>query len=490
MSVGVTVSSDKTGLSLDMACTVNKCKMSEQSAAHEDNAFIGSPGSVATQPPLEDEFDYGPDCDDAAAAAAVAPTPPENDPPIAADSIPVYGSKAPSDVAGNYVKHFTRTLLWASQISAYHDISRNCLRLLSQWFNENQNIKKAEASVAYKPQSCKVTDSFLQASDEAREKFSERTRLLAAEAADHANRVSLERGAFHLRQKKLNNDAKKIKLTEAVAESLVRMANIFLHEIHGSLYNPHNLVADMLLVGHEVVTKHLGSLQEFVTVYKQIHKCGRVPDDWKVLFARRFPASAELGTSGSLESANGSSATTEGDAIAAAHQVPPSASNQHNEPSSTSRALNFTPGSAAAGKGSTATPSNTAARESLAILLASVQRDSETAKSLIAADPKLSDLFTLGQSLIAKEGGLTTTVASRITTTLETDIVETPVKKKPSNKPPLASPQLIYNKYKGEYRFTREDTPEEIAAWEHCLTEALQKEKCRNDCIINSIRPK
>lgn len=142
------------------------------------------------------------------------------------------------------------------------------------------------------------------------------------------------------------------------------MANIFLHEIHGSLYNPYNLVADMLLIGHEVVTKHLGSLQEFVTAYKQIHRCGGAPEDWKVLFARRLPsASADLGSSGNLDSTTGSSATTEGDAIAAAHLVPPSTSNQHNEPSSTSRALNFTPSSNTAGNGSAPTPANTSTRE-------------------------------------------------------------------------------------------------------------------------------
>lgn len=121
--------------------------------------------------------------------------------------------------------------------------------------------------------------------------------------------------------------------------------------------------------------------------------------------------------------------------------------------------------------------------------MASVQRDSETAKSLISADPKLSDLFTLGQSLIAQEGGLTSTVASRITNTLEADLVNTPVKKKSNKKPPLASPQLIFNKYKNEYRFTRDDTPEVIEEWERCLTDALRKEKCKNDCIINGIRP-
>ena len=468
--------------------------MSSQSAAHDPNTSAGSPSSIATQPLEEEElFDYESDHGDAAAAAAAAPQP-ITEPPIPSGSIHNDRSMAPTAVAGRYVEYFTRSLLWDSQKSAYHDISSNCLQMLGHWFNEEQNIKKAEALVAYVPTGCRVTDSFLQVSDEARERFSERTRLLATEVADHADRVSLERGSFQIRQKKLNNDAAKAKLIDYVAESLVRISNIFLEEIHGKLYDPHNLVADMLLIDHTVITKFLCPLEELIAAYKRVHKCGREPEDWKLLLARRFPSSAGLDSSGSKQgSANGqSTATTDAAAIAAAHMVPPSASNKPNTaPANTSRTLQFNSGdktSASQGVKVTGTPSN-AARESLALALAAGQRDSATIQTLLANDPKLNDLFLHGQTLIAQEGGLISKVASRIAEGLVSEEqLTTPVKQMPS-KPPLASPQLIYNHYKKEYRFTRDDTPEELEMWERCLNDALRMEKCKDDCLINSIRP-
>ena len=464
--------------------------MSEQSATREEEVLISSPNSLATQALADDEFDfdYEPAGDDEAKAAAASS---DKEPPIPAEVTHGDGSKAPSKVAGRYIQKFTRSLLFESQRSAYHDISRNCLQKLGHWYNEGQNITKAEAMVAYIPQGCRVTASFLQVSDDARELFSEQSRLLAAEAADHANRASLERGAFHIRQKKINNDASKTKLVEYVAESLVRMANIFLTEIHGTLYSPHNLVADMLLIDHTVLTKYLVPLEELISVYKRVHKCGREPEDWQALYARRFPASAGRDPLSNSVSTAASADNASATAVANANRVPPSASSKSdNSASKINRALNFTPSNNPKPAEHADTPHAASSRETMALMLASFQRDSATAQSMIDSDPKMADLYKFGQSLIQKEGGLTSNIIARIAATLESDTatISTPVKEKPS-KPPLASPQLIYNAYKKEYMFTRDDTPEEIAMWERCLNDALRKEKCRNDCIINSIRP-
>eukprot|EP00956_Cyclotella_meneghiniana_P007975 scaffold10615_cov40-Cyclotella_meneghiniana.AAC.1 len=451
--------------------------MSEQSATRGEEGLISSPNSLATQALADDkfDFDYGSAGDDETKAAASS----ENEPPIPAEVTHGVGSKAPSQVAGRYIQTFTRSLLFESQRSAYHDISRNCL----------QSWETAEAMVAFIPQGCRVTASFLQVSDEARELFSEQSRLLAVEAADHANRASLERGAFHIRQKKINNDAKKIRLVEYVAESLVRMANIFLTEIHGTLYSPHNLVADMLLIDHTVLTKYLVPLEELISVYKRVHKCGREPEDWQALYARRFPASAGRDPPSNSVSTAASTDNASATAVANANRVPPSASSKSdNSASKINRALNFTPSNNSKPAENADIPHAASNRETMALMLASFQRDSATAQSMIDSDPKMADLFKFGQSLIQKEGSLTSNIVARIAAIEpDTATVSTPVKEKPS-KPPLASPQLIYNAYKKEYMFTRDDTPEEIAMWERCLNDALRKEKCRNDCIINSIR--
>ena len=141
--------------------------MSEQSATREEEVLISSPNSLATQALADDEFDfdYEPAGDDEAKAAAASS---DKEPPIPAEVTHGDGSKAPSKVAGRYIQKFTRSLLFESQRSAYHDISRNCLQKLGHWYNEGQNIIKAEAMVAYIPQGCRVTASFLQVSDDAR----------------------------------------------------------------------------------------------------------------------------------------------------------------------------------------------------------------------------------------------------------------------------------------------------------------------------------
>eukprot|EP00956_Cyclotella_meneghiniana_P014454 scaffold21571_cov42-Cyclotella_meneghiniana.AAC.2 len=430
--------------------------MSSQSASQDLNTSAGSPSSIATQPLEEEEeqFDYVSDRDDVTKA-------------------------------GPWPRPLCQADTWSISRDRSFGIAKNPPTMISQ----------ATACRCWDT-GCRVTDLFLQVSDEAKERFSERSRLLATEVADHANRVSLERGSLHIRQKKLNNDAAKAKLIDYVAESLVCIANIFLEEIHGTLYDPHNLVADMLLIDHTAVTKHLCPLEHFITAYiKQVHKCGREPEDWKLLLARRFPSSAGLDFSGTIGSASKSSKTpTDTAAIAAAQMVPPSASSKpNNESANTSRTLQFNLGEGATsttpGTKSTGTPSN-AAREGLALALAAAQRDSATVQSLIANDPKLNDLFLYGQTLIAQVGGLISKVASRIANGLESapEQLTTPMKQKPS-KPPLASPQLIYNYYKKEYRFTCDDTPEEIEMWERCLNDALRMEKCREDCLINSIGP-
>eukprot|EP00956_Cyclotella_meneghiniana_P029094 scaffold69418_cov60-Cyclotella_meneghiniana.AAC.1 len=77
----------------------------------------------------------------------------------------------------------------------------------------------------------------------------------------------------------INNDERRLQLLEHAAVSIWRMARILLASIQAMVYDPHNLVADMLLVAHDRVLRELCDLEEFVSIYKRIHKCGREAED-------------------------------------------------------------------------------------------------------------------------------------------------------------------------------------------------------------------
>ena len=91
----------------------------------------------------------------------------------------------------------------------------------------------------------------------------------------------------------INNDERRLQLLEHAAVSFWRMARILLASIKAMEYNPHNLVADMLLVYYNRVLRELCDLEEFVSIYKSIHKCGRDAEDPDVMYVRRFGTAEE-----------------------------------------------------------------------------------------------------------------------------------------------------------------------------------------------------
>ena len=66
------------------------------------------------------------------------------------------------------------------------------------------------------------------------------------------------------------------------------MASILLSAIKGIGYGPHNLVADMLLLGHDAVLKECCGLEEFITSYKRKHKINHNVEDSNIMYARLF----------------------------------------------------------------------------------------------------------------------------------------------------------------------------------------------------------
>ena len=238
----------------------------------EDDEYLSTDEQIAkmTLPPVEDT------------STSVKPT----------DSILKAKKKlSPLDRAKQFFGLFVDGLRWDTQKTAYRQFGEEYLRQYSQWYHESQNMKTAEALSAYRPGSCKVNTDFLQPCDRVREGTAYQSLLATADAK--CDEWSLERGAMHLKVRRMNNDAAKEALIELVAHSMWRMARILLSTILSEEYDAHNLVADMLILHHQAVLKKLCSLEEFIRLYKKINKCGRDIEDPDVMFARRFGIATE-----------------------------------------------------------------------------------------------------------------------------------------------------------------------------------------------------
>ena len=397
--------------------------------------------------------------------------------------------KSPLDMAKSFLGLYVVQLRWDTQKSAYRQFGEEFLRQYSHWYHESQNIKKAEALSAYKPGACQVNTDFLQPCDRVREGTAYQSLLATADAK--CNEWSLERGAMHLKVRRMNNDAAKEAFIELVAHSMWRMARILLSTILSEEYDAHNLVADMLILHHQAVLKKLCSLEEFIRLYKKINKCGRDIEDPDVMFARRFGIATESDASITNKD-NQTPASPNDDAITHdIHNVPPTTAHKNTTLPSTN--LFGDDEKSPTEQSTTPTPSSLEElhkiyRQKIAMLIAAAS-DSQNLKKMTESSTKFADLGKWGEDLIEKEGGIYSAVASKITDTGDDE--KPPASPKTPTKTPtncLASPKLIYDQYSRRYRFTREETCEESMEWLNGLDDTMKKQLCKDDCIINSIR--
>eukprot|EP00956_Cyclotella_meneghiniana_P028253 scaffold65166_cov76-Cyclotella_meneghiniana.AAC.1 len=76
---------------------------------------------------------------------------------------------------------------------------------------------------------------------------------------------------------------------EFIARSLPQLSKIVLITHNAIEYGRHNLVADMLVLAYDEILMHFTTLENFVKIYKSENKCGRVPENAKVLLERLTP---------------------------------------------------------------------------------------------------------------------------------------------------------------------------------------------------------
>ena len=382
----------------------------------------------------------------------------------------------PLETAELGLERLVQKLQWPNQITAYREFGKEFLSQYSTWYNECQSIECAEALDAYQPNACRVKSKFLQPIERAKEGTAYQS--LRARADAKCKEWSLERGAFHLEMRNINNDERRLQLLEHAAVSIWRMARILLASIQAMVYDPHNLVADMLLVAHDRVLRELCDLEEFVSIYKRIHKCGREAEDPNVMYVRRFGAADE-----SDDNAPPTVDTNTSPITASAVQ-----NVNENPPESIETTTKVTPVAKLFDEPNELTVEavNKHWQEKVALLLAAGLPDSRNIQQMVQSSKKLQDMSTFGQQLISQVGGFTSSIASAVSKEVHPS---TNMKLREGVSKSSTPPQLIWNSYKREFLFTREETAEESEVLRQTLDVSMRKVLCKNHCLINSIRP-
>lgn len=403
----------------------------------------------------------------------------------------------PKAAAVEYVDRFVQTLQWKGQQLACREIGNEYITQYSSWYYECKGICEAKKDVSYCPGSCKVTIPL-----QAMKGVDESPAFLAlkAEVADIINRCKIDLGKQYLKLRGLNNERKKINLTELLAKSLPRLAESQLIDSECKEYGKHNLVADLLLLHHHQLLRSHTPLQRFIDVYKRVNGCGRTPADHMELYRRRFPEQTAPSETAKNDSASTRASTAT--AVAAANCAPPPSDTARKSSEGAPRSLSFEESAAAKepSMGPTTvdsnmippstskTPSQSIAAASadsdlktlLCRVLAIGSKDSPAIQQLLHSYPEIAEVTDAGKKL--------NSVGQQSTSNFPSTPTKTPKPSKPVKH--LSPPRCMWNPYKRCYYFTREETEEEKTLLFASVTKAERILDCEYECVLNSIREK
>ena len=118
----------------------------------------------------------------------------------------------------------------------------------------------------------------------------------------------------------VNKDLK-LDLIEFIARSLPQLSDIVLITHNATEYGFHNLVADMLTIAYDEILMHFTTLENFLEIYKRENKCGRAPEDAKVLLDRLTPPATAAATQEAVKTTDAGIPVIE-DGIASVPETP------------------------------------------------------------------------------------------------------------------------------------------------------------------------
>ena len=228
---------------------------------------------------------------------------------------------------------FASPFLFPDQQTAYRHHAVQFLRLFGEYYMESKMILKAQREgSAYRTRNCTVKLNF-----QPRDRIVERPAYLSlkSEISSFSDTCKQEGGQLYLRGLLINNDDRKLELTEMLCAALADFAALVLVQFDlDEMYDRHDLVADMLLCHHTDLLSLLRlNLHYLLDRYKIKHKCGRplsTKKSGEALYNLLYPSVA--GKNAAVASA--------GSTAAAALSVTPASSTP-----SVSRVLQYPPNS-------------------------------------------------------------------------------------------------------------------------------------------------
>ena len=192
----------------------------------------------------------------------------------------------PTAAAQDIIASFVASLQHVPAQNAYVTIGYEFVSRWSKYYNDSKTIIRQSANHSL------INNSYSFAFN-----FQVPRRMLndpdlkgiLQDARDDAFTATKKNHEHYLKAVTAVNKDLKLDLMEFIARSLPQLSKIVLITHNAIEYGRHNLVADMLVLAYDEILMHFTTLEKFVKIYKSENKCGRVPEDAKVLLERLTP---------------------------------------------------------------------------------------------------------------------------------------------------------------------------------------------------------
>eukprot|EP00956_Cyclotella_meneghiniana_P022127 scaffold41279_cov65-Cyclotella_meneghiniana.AAC.1 len=197
----------------------------------------------------------------------------------------------PTDAAKDIIASFVASLQHVPAQEAFVKIGNEFVSKWAQYYNDSKSIIRLSANHSLISRSYAVSFPFQV--PKRLEKDPDFMGLLN-EAREDAAKATNVNHRHYIKAVTAVNKSLRVGLVEFIARSLPVMSKIVLITHNAAEYGPHNLVADTLALSQREILAHFTTLEIFIGIYKRENKCGRAPEDAKVLLDRltRPPARA------------------------------------------------------------------------------------------------------------------------------------------------------------------------------------------------------